>query len=498
MHGVAFGGKVGDAAKVWKLKMRVYADDKAIISPSMAAAQSDIDAFASACTVAGLVISVKKTEFMCMEDKRAPKRKKEMEVDQRRPPWMGVTSDGMRTYAAPAHEWVTKRFTCPFLGCVKQTVTSCPGMALASLRKHFQDVHGVAILVGREFRNQAGPEYIHVPANEVKRRWRCGTCAAKAQPLLRDFSGKSGVRGHWKTDHEPLGEGRILTYVRFAGGDWKSVLPPTEGFAVNKHRNYHKWVSSIAMNVDDVQPAGLTVDGKALAEVRNFKYLGRMVSSNNRDELAVQARISIAETTGRSLTQTVFKRGSIHTKAKVFNTIIRAQVAYGLETAVFSDKSKRKLTSFQMRWARRITNLPPKFNQQLNHVVYPESRSVLASANMVPIVDYINYHRLKLVGHILRRGAGDPVRQSFLDEFPLAGRPSIDGKRSSLRQLCNGLMVEAGLKVEDASSRVKWRTLADRWIGQRKQKALEGAAAAAPGDTQARRLELVDPGPLLG
>ena len=75
------------------------------------------------------------------------------------------------------------------------------------------------------------------------------------------------------------------------------------------------------------------VDGTAIENVSEFKYLGRMISSNDRDELAVTARIKTARSKWMQLHRILSADGAnCKTMTKFYLAIVQAVLLYGSET----------------------------------------------------------------------------------------------------------------------------------------------------------------------
>ena len=115
--------------------------------------------------------------------------------------------------------------------------------------------------------------------------------------------------------------------------------------------------------------------------------------------------------------------------------------------------------------------MKPEFDGRSGHIVYPASNEVRKAAKAAKLSDEIDVQRLKLLGHILRRGAHDPVRCSFMYEFPRNGRPSIT--IHSLKGQLQSLMDEANLSTEDALNRVKWRSGVRKFLEKRRKAAFQ-------------------------
>merc|ERR1711966_220286 len=132
--------------------------------------------------------------------------------------------------------------------------------------------------------------------------------------------------------------------------------------------------------------------GEVLKSVRQFKYLGRIVSYDDNGTPAVRRNIKKARRQwGQSWR--LLERDSVpaHVAGGYYQAAIAAVLLYGSESWVVSPSTLRRLEGFHVEAARRLTGMRPR---KVKGVwVYPHSADVLAAAHLQPIAYYIQRRR---------------------------------------------------------------------------------------------------------
>jgi hypothetical protein len=98
------------------------------------------------------------------------------------------------------------------------------------------------------------------------------------------------------------------------------------------------------------------VNGVPIEQVKEFKYLGRIIRQDDNDLSAVEWNLKQARQEWGSIRRLLLKKSaSPKTMAKFYKAIVQSVLLYGSESWVLSVHSKRKLESFHRRCARCIT-----------------------------------------------------------------------------------------------------------------------------------------------
>ena len=103
------------------------------------------------------------------------------------------------------------------------------------------------------------------------------------------------------------------------------------------------------------------MDGVALPEVVDFKYLGSVVANDTSMEPEVKSRLSKGWQKWRSLTGVLCdKNMPIKLKGKVHRTVVRPVMMYSSETWALRKKDENTLDTAEMkmlRWSTGVTKM---------------------------------------------------------------------------------------------------------------------------------------------
>ena len=107
----------------------------------------------------------------------------------------------------------------------------------------------------------------------------------------------------------------------------------------------------------DSREVNFFVGGDEIKRVREFKYLGRILSEKDDDSPAIEANLRKARAKWAMFKKLLTRE---HMSRKVmgyfYKAIVQSILLFGAETWVVSEKNMRKLRSFHRRCARIIVN----------------------------------------------------------------------------------------------------------------------------------------------
>jgi Reverse transcriptase (RNA-dependent DNA polymerase) len=131
-----------------------------------------------------------------------------------------------------------------------------------------------------------------------------------------------------------------------------------------------------------------------LERVDQFLYLGRWVTSNDQDTLTVHANIRKAQQRWQGLARVLVREGA---KTKVisrfYESVILSVLLYGSETWVMTDQHYRALNTFHKVAARKIAQLPIRYDGEKEEWIYPPLQKVFEKTGLSPLYDYIHKRR---------------------------------------------------------------------------------------------------------
>ncbi|XP_071944005.1 uncharacterized protein [Antedon mediterranea] len=157
----------------------------------------------------------------------------------------------------------------------------------------------------------------------------------------------------------------------------------------------------------------LALDGSAIEQVEDFKYLGSYCSSTNHD---VEARLSQAWGALNSLSKIWASRINKSTKIRLFRSTVEAILLYGCETWSLTSSLSKSLDGAYTRMLRKVQNIPWS-SHATNKTLY---------ANLPRLTTIIQRRRMGLAGHVMR--SSEPASRVLLwepEEKRKVGRPQL-------------------------------------------------------------------------
>ena len=170
-----------------------------------------------------------------------------------------------------------------------------------------------------------------------------------------------------------------------------------------------------------------TAYGEKLRRVDRFKYLGRVLSYDNSDTLAIRHNPQRARAAWGRLATVIAKEAVPPAVAGMFyQAVVAAVLLYGSEWWVVSAYDLRALEGFHVEAARRLTGMRPTKRRDV--WVYPKSAAVLRAARLKTTGEYITKRRQTFLRAIADRpileecrGGGEAVWEPSLPSLVGAG-----------------------------------------------------------------------------
>ena len=130
------------------------------------------------------------------------------------------------------------------------------------------------------------------------------------------------------------------------------------------------------------------VDGQEIEKVREFKYLGRILSDDDDDTKSIQDNIRVARQQWNCIARLLKREGASATvMAKFYITIVQAVLLYGADSWTITDKNMNKLQSFHRRAMRYMTGSHiRKVGENWN---YPDHESLAQKCELNNIEVYV-------------------------------------------------------------------------------------------------------------
>ena len=184
-----------------------------------------------------------------------------------------------------------------------------------------------------------------------------------------------------------------------------------------------------------------------IPETSKFKYLASTVQEDGGCDREVKRRIQAGWSNwGKGTGVMCDKRASARLKGKLYTTVVRPAMMYGLETVALTKKQESELEVNEMRmlrWSLGWTRKDRVRNEKIRNMTGVQKFSVKTRES-----------RLRWYGHVKRRDEGYVGKKVLGME--------VQGKRKRGRpkrrwmDTINTDMKEVGLEEEDAQDRRTW------------------------------------------
>jgi hypothetical protein len=158
------------------------------------------------------------------------------------------------------------------------------------------------------------------------------------------------------------------------------------------------------------------IHGQPVEFVPQFRYLGRILSRDDNDDLAAFARLEKTQRVwGRFHVLLQANGASAVTMGRFYRTILQQTLLFGSSTWVISRAASNRLERFQARCARAMAHR--HIQRRPNGTwIYPPTEEVLAACGLQPLEVYIQRRRTTLFQHYAQLSSGLYVK--CLAEFP--------------------------------------------------------------------------------
>ena len=145
--------------------------------------------------------------------------------------------------------------------------------------------------------------------------------------------------------------------------------------------------------IDECQKAAKNVsfyiNGEEIKKVKQFKYLGRIITDDDNDLMAVEQQLTKARRTWGMIGKVIKKKSKSNPRIMsiFYKVIVQTILLYGSESWVLNQGLKDKLNSFHNRCARYITGDHIRVIDDVWY--YPSRKETLEKADLLTIDEYI-------------------------------------------------------------------------------------------------------------
>ncbi|KAK2875054.1 hypothetical protein Q8A73_024333, partial [Channa argus] len=222
---------------------------------------------------------------------------------------------------------------------------------------------------------------------------------------------------------------------------WRSALE-NRGMKLSRSKTEY-------MCVNERDPGGtVRLQGAEVKKVQDFKYLGSTVQSNGECGKEVKRRVQAGWNGWRKVSGVLCdKRVSARMKGKVFKTVVRPAMLFGLETVALKKRQEAELEVAELKMLR--------FSLGVTRMDRIRNEYIRGTAHVRCFGDKVREARLRWFGHVQRRNCEYIGRRMLRLELP--GRRSRGRPKRRFMDVVREDMKLVGVREEDAEDRVRWR-----------------------------------------
>ncbi|KAK3548617.1 hypothetical protein QTP70_015563, partial [Hemibagrus guttatus] len=205
------------------------------------------------------------------------------------------------------------------------------------------------------------------------------------------------------------------------------------------------------MCVNEREGSGtVRLQGEEVKKVQEFKYLGSTVQSNGECWKEVKKRVQAGWNGWRKVSGVLCDRKiSARIKGKVYRTVVRPAMLYGLETVSLRKRQESALEVVELKMLR--------FSLGVTRLDRIRNEYIRGTAHVGRLVDKVREARLRWFGHVQRRES-EYIGRRMLD-MELPGRRQRGRPKRRYMDGINEDMKLVGASVEDAEDRDRWREM---------------------------------------
>uniref|UniRef100_A0A087XJI6 Uncharacterized protein n=1 Tax=Poecilia formosa TaxID=48698 RepID=A0A087XJI6_POEFO len=198
--------------------------------------------------------------------------------------------------------------------------------------------------------------------------------------------------------------------------------------------------------VNKRDPSGdMRLQGTKIKKVKDFKYLGSTVQNNGECGKEVKKHVQAGWTGWRKVSGVMCdKTVSARMKGKVYKTVVRPAMPFGVETVAMTKRQEAELEVAEMKMLR--------FSLGVTRMDKIRNEYIRGTAHVRCVGD-----KLRWFGHVQRRDTEYIVRRMLRMDLP-GKRPRGRPKRRFMDGVKEDMKV-VGVREEDAEDRFTWKRM---------------------------------------
>ncbi|KAK3557122.1 hypothetical protein QTP70_024640, partial [Hemibagrus guttatus] len=216
------------------------------------------------------------------------------------------------------------------------------------------------------------------------------------------------------------------------------------------------------MCVNEREGSGtVRLQGEEVKKVQEFKYLGSTVQSNGECGKEVKKRVQAGWNGWRKVSGVLCdQKISARIKGKVYRTVVRPAMLYGLETVSLKKRQESELEVAELKMLR--------FSLGVTRLDRIRNEYIRGTAHVGHLGNKVREARLRWFGHVQRRES-EYIGRRMLD-MKLPGRRQRGRPKRRYMDGINEDMKLVGARVEDAEDRDRWREMIRSEVPKRRSR----------------------------
>ncbi|KAK3524879.1 hypothetical protein QTP86_011079 [Hemibagrus guttatus] len=184
------------------------------------------------------------------------------------------------------------------------------------------------------------------------------------------------------------------------------------------------------MCVNEREGSGtVRLQGEEVKKIQEFKYLGSTVQSNGECGKEVKKRVQAGWNGWRKVSGVLCDRKiSVRIKGKVYRTVVRLAMLYGLETVSLRKRQESELEVAELKMLR--------FSLGVTRLDRIRNEYIRGTAHVGRLGDKVREARLRWFGHVQRRESPDPLEAESPSTAGLHGQGGPRGMQAEVQAFC--------------------------------------------------------------
>ena len=194
------------------------------------------------------------------------------------------------------------------------------------------------------------------------------------------------------------------------------------------------------------------VDGQDLDQVRDFKYLGQLITDDGKCDKEIKRRIAIARSSLINMKDVITTRKlTLNTRKRLVRCYILSTLLYASETWVMGAEMEDRIRSLEMWIYRRMMRISYK-----DHI---SNESILVGLNEKPkLMKLIKERKCRYFGHIVR-GEGYKYQRLLMEGQANGKRGRGRPKTTWFKNISKWMKIDYFTATRYAQDRDRWRSM---------------------------------------